>query len=89
MVVLMASVQEIIIVRVCVHISGILAFLGEINLTDISNTLFNTKLELNQTKLKVSEASQNSIAIYTQGWSPEEREKEFKEQFVNSEKSDE
>ena len=85
----MASVWKLKIVKVCVHISGILAFLGEINLTDISNTLFNTKLELNQTKLKVSEASQNSIAIYTQGWSPEEREKQFKEQFVNSEKSDE
>ena len=85
----MASVRQLKIVRVCVHISGILAFLGEINLTDISNTLFNTKLELNQTKLKVSEASQNSIAIYTQGWSPEEREKQFNEQFVNSEKSDE
>ena len=85
----MSSVQQLKIVKVCVHISGILAFLGEINLTDISNTLFNTKLELNQTKLKVSEASQNSIAIYTQGWSPEEREKQFKEQFVNSEKSDE
>ena len=85
----MSSVQQLKIVKICVHISGILAFLGEINLTDISNTLFNTKLELNQTKLKVSEASQNSIAIYTQGWSPEEREKQFKEQFVNSEKSDE
>ena len=89
MVVVMASVWKLKIVKVCVHISGILAFLGEINLTDISKTLFNTKLELNQTKLKVSEASQNSIAIYTQGWSPEEREKQFKEQFVNSEKSDE
>jgi uncharacterized membrane protein YjjP (DUF1212 family) len=89
MVILMASVLQLKIVEVFVHISGILAFLGEINLTDISNTLFNTKLELNQTKLKVSEASQNSIAIYTQDWSPEEREKQFKEQFVNSEKSDE
>ena len=89
MVVVMTSVRQLKIARVFVHISGILAFLGEINLTDISKTLFNTKLELNQTKLKVSEASQNSIAIYTQGWSPEEREKEFKEQFVNSEKSDE
>ena len=81
--------MQLKIVKVCVRISGILAFLGEINLTDISNTLFNTKLELNQTKLKVSEASQNSIAIYTQGWSPQEREKQFKEQFVNSEKSNE
>ena len=89
MVVVMTSVRQLKIARVFVHISGILAFLGEINLTDISKTLFNTKLELNQTKLKVSEASQNSIAIYTQGWSPEEREKEFKEQFVNSEKSNE
>ena len=71
-------------VILCLDISAILAFLGDINLIDISDRLFNLdpKLDLKYPD-KVSKACQNSIAIMThaQNQSPEDREKQFKKQF--------
>ena len=73
-------------VILCLDISAILAFLGDINLIDISDRIFNLDPKLNfNHPVQVTKASQNSIAILThaQNLSPEDREIQFKKQFAN------
>ena len=73
-------------VMLCLDISAILAFLGDINLIDISGRVFNLDPKLNfNHPVQVTKDSQNSIAILThaQNLSPEDREIQFKKQFAN------
>jgi len=59
-----------------VFITGILAFLGDIKLINIESQLFNNEMT-HKFPINVKKYKKKSIAIFTENWTPEEREEQF------------
>ena len=55
---------------------GILAFLGDIKLINIESQLFNNEMT-HKFPINVKKYKKKSIAIFTENWTPEEREEQF------------
>ena len=55
---------------------GILAFLGDIKLINIESQLFNNEMTY-KFPINVKKYKKKSIAIFTENWTPEEREEQF------------
>ena len=55
---------------------GILAFLGDIKLINIESHLFNNEMT-HKFPINVKKYKKKSIAIFTENWTPEEREEQF------------
>ena len=55
---------------------GILAFLGDIKLWNIEGKLFNNEMT-HKFPINLKKYKKNSIAVFTEKWTPEEREEQF------------